>query len=354
MYAIAVTTVVEARSTSHDDAHMSTSTTRAMAATRACRMTTTTTTTTTTMRRRCARAVVRRDDAVSSSGRLLSSSGGASSFVVVARASMRSGDDGDDDDGAGRSKPSYSNETKLRSEAQAPFRVARQFLYGACGASATIGTGIATIQLLTKLAGAPSAPPIEGTLENLAIDVTALAVFAFLYTREEKAKEKQMARIGREERLGRLRLELAGGRSVRLEDLRGFSRAVIVSGDEEYLRDAIGDAERVREELVKRGVLVIPVPTTASADVQPPAAEDRKFRATPLRVNEWLEWVREQKSMAKVGDDKGVYVGLRMDGRVRSSGTGRVPFERFSVELPPVDSWGGALDGFDGRVGVDS
>jgi hypothetical protein len=304
--------------------------------------------------RRCARAVARREDAAS--GRLGASTPGASSSCsVVARASMRSGDDGDDDGGGtGRSKPSYSNETKLRSEAQAPFRVARQFLYGACGASATIGTGIATIQLLTKLAGAPSAPPIEGTLENLAIDVTALAVFAFLYTREEKAKEKQMARIGREERLGRLRLELAGGRSVRLEDLRGFSRAVIVSGDGEYLRDAIGDAERVREELVKRGVLVIPVPTTASADVPTPAAEDRKFRATPLRVNEWLEWVREQKSMAKVGDDKGVYVGLRMDGRVRSSGTGRVPFERFSVELPPVDSWGGALDGFDGRVGVDS
>jgi len=55
-----------------------------------------------------------------------------------------------------------------------------------------------------------------------------------------------------------------------------------------------------------------------------------------------------------VRDDAGVYVGLRMDGRVRSSGKGRVPFERFSVELPPVDSWGGALDGFDGRVGVDN
>jgi len=29
-------------------------------------------------------------------------------------------------------------------------------------------------------------------------------------------------------------------------------------------------------------------------------------------------------------------------------------FNRVAVELPPVDSWGGALDGFDGRVGVDS
>ena len=247
----------------------------------------------------------------------------------------------------------YSNETKLRSEAQAPFRVARQFLYGACAASATIGFGIATIQAATKAAGAPNAPPLEGSLENLAIDGAALATFAWLYAREEAARERQMARIGREERLGRLRVELAGGKTVRLEDLRSFSRVVVVSGDEAYVRTALEDAEDVREALIERGVLVVPV-IRGDGAIEAPSAEDRKFRCTPLRANDWLEWVAEQKKMSKVSDDKGVYVGLRMDGRVRSSGTGRVPFNRFAVELPPVDSWGGALDGFDGRVGVDN
>jgi hypothetical protein len=247
----------------------------------------------------------------------------------------------------------YSNETKLRSEAQAPFRVARQFLYGACAASATIGFGIATIQAATKAAGAPNAPPLEGSLENLAIDGAALATFAWLYAREEAARERQMARIGREERLGRLRVELAGGKTVRLEDLRSFSRVVVVSGDEAYARTALEDAEDVREALIERGVLVVPV-IRGDGAIEAPSAEDRKFRCTPLRANDWLEWVAEQKKMSKVSDDKGVYVGLRMDGRVRSSGTGRVPFNRFAVELPPVDSWGGALDGFDGRVGVDN
>lgn len=251
----------------------------------------------------------------------------------------------------------YSNETKLRSEAQAPFRVARQFVYGACGASATIGAGIASIQAATKAMGAPAAPPLEGSLENMAIDFAALALFVFLYKREDAAREKQMARIGREERLGRLRCELAGGKSVRLEDLRGFSRVVVVCGDEEYVKTAIEDAEAVREDLVKRGVLVVPVLSPSNnvvGSVDAPGEGDRKFRATPLRVNEWIEWVEEQKQMANVDDASGVYVGLRMDGRVRSSGKGRVPFNRFAVELPPVDSWGGALDGFDGRVGVDS
>ena len=258
---------------------------------------------------------------------------------------------------ATRGTNEYSNETKLRSEAQAPFRVARQFLYGGLCASATIGLGIATIQGVSGAMGAPNAPPMEASLENVAVDGVALAAFGTLYRREDDARARQMARIGREERLGRLRCELGGnGKTVRLEQLRGFSRVVVVSGDAEYVNDAIADAEAVREALMERGVLIVPVLNGASADgeVAPVGEEDRKFRATPLRANEWLEWIREQKSMAKVGDDVGVYVGLRMDGRVRSSGTGRVPFARFAQELPPTDGWGGALDGFDGRVGVDT
>ena len=272
------------------------------------------------------------------------------------RVSVRPRASNNNNDGSDKNKQEkYSNETKLRSEAQAPFRVARQFIYGACGASAMIGAGIASIQAATKAMGAPAAPPLEGSLQNMAVDFTALALFAFLYKREDAAREKQMARIGREERLGRLRCELVGGKSVRLEDLRGFSRVVVVCGDEEYVKTAIEDAEAVREDLVKRGVLIVPVLSPSNVgSVDAPGEGDRKFRATPLRVNEWIEWVEEQKQMAKVDDASGVYVGLRMDGRVRSSGKGRVPFNRFAVELPPVDSWGGALDGFDGRVGVDS
>ena len=45
---------------------------------------------------------------------------------------------------AGEDKPplpkeTFSNATKMRSEAQAPFRVARMFLFGAFGANATLG-----------------------------------------------------------------------------------------------------------------------------------------------------------------------------------------------------------------------
>ena len=93
----------------------------------------------------------------------------------------------------------------------------------------------------------------------------------------------------------------------------------------------------------------------ASSTTLPPILEnDRRFRAAPVSVDKYRRWFDEQKNEAKVAKGKGVYVGLRMDGRVRSSGVGVPPWERFAAELPPTDSWGGVMDGFDGRVGVDT
>ena len=34
--------------------------------------------------------------------------------------------------------------------------------------------------------------------------------------------------------------------------------------------------------------------------------------------------------------EKGLYVSLRMDGRVRGSGVGSPPWDRLAVALPPV------------------
>ena len=158
-----------------------------------------------------------------------------------------------------RTRATYSNETKLRSEAEAPFRIARQFLFGACGTSATIGSGIAVIQAARarpKRAERAAARDVSGKSRR---GSGVRGFFVWLYSREEAARARQMARIGREERLGRLRSELANGRGTQLEDLRGFARCVVVAGDDAYVRTALEDAERVREGLIERGVLIIPV-----------------------------------------------------------------------------------------------
>ena len=258
-------------------------------------------------------------------------------------------------------KEKFSNATKMRSEAQAPFRVARMFLFGAFGANATLGFGIATLQSVTKALGAPNGPPLDQSLRNLGINLACAVFFGLLYKRDADGRDRQMARISREERLSNLKCELANGKVVSLYDLRGFSRVVVAAGDAAYCAAAIEAAESVRAPLVERGVLLVPVITQTSNDASstdatlPPVREDdRRFRATPVSPDKWARWLDEQKREAGVAEGKGVYVGLRMDGRVRSSGVGVPPWERFAAELPPTDSWGGVMDGFDGRVGVDT
>ena len=59
------------------------------------------------------------------------------------------------------------------------------------------------------------------------------------------------------------------------------------------------------------------------------------------------------QALANAPLDRGLYVGLRLDGRVRASGTGCPPWRAFAAQLPPMEGFfgaGGIFDGMDGRV----
>ena len=76
-----------------------------------------------------------------------------------------------------------------------------------------------------------------------------------------------------------------------------------------------------------------------------------RWRAKPLRLTGWADWFDEQLSVSNAGSQRGLYVSLRLDGRVRASGTGIPPYERLIQELAPMDGmWKGLGDGFDGAV----
>lgn len=79
--------------------------------------------------------------------------------------------------------------------------------------------------------------------------------------------------------------------------------------------------------------------------------EDKKYLAAGVRLDGWREWFEEQMGWAKVQKDRGLYVGLRLDGRVRASGKGCPPWAQFAVELAPMEGmWKGFFDGMDGVV----
>jgi hypothetical protein len=88
--------------------------------------------------------------------------------------------------------------------------------------------------------------------------------------------------------------------------------------------------------------------TAAGASLPSPGKDELRWRAQPLQLAAWREWFGEQLALAtKATSDRGLYVGLRLDGRVRASGMGQPPWARFAVELAPLEgerrAGGGAL-----------
>lgn len=251
---------------------------------------------------------------------------------------------------------------KIRSEVLSPFRSVRMFFYLAFMASGALGGLIALTQLIPALASPARAAGAADILKGLGIDVAAVLLFAFLYSRENKAKNAQVARLTREENLSRLKLRVGeGSRVVPLSELRGSARLVIVAGPAEFVAESFRRSKPFLKELMERGVLVVPIPTdgsTPALQFDESEEEDeigkkskRLWQLTPVYTSEWAKWLDDQKKLANVPLDSPVYLSLRMDGRVRGSGVGYPPWQAFVAQLPPVKGmWSGLLDGMDGRV----
>ncbi|DBA76296.1 TPA: hypothetical protein ACH3X1_010010 [Trebouxia sp. C0004] len=62
--------------------------------------------------------------------------------------------------------------------------------------------------------------------------------------------------------------------------------------------------------------------------------------ATALRQGAWESWFQTQMKTANKTPEKGLYISLSMDGRVRGSGTGSLPWDWLAVALPPVSGPG--------------
>ncbi|THG15950.1 hypothetical protein TEA_029909 [Camellia sinensis var. sinensis] len=250
---------------------------------------------------------------------------------------------------------------KIRSEVLSPFRSVRMFFYLAFIASATIGGLIATNQLIAALANSSKAAQVPDILMGLGIDVGAVSIFAFLYSRENNAKNVQLARLSREENLSNLKLSVNKKKVIPVSDLRGIARLVILAGPASFISECFRLSEPYTEGLLERGVLVVPFATDGnSPSFEFEESEEMKevtrkrkmlWQLVPVYATNWSEWLDEQKKLAKVSPESPVYLSLRMDGRVRGSGVGYPPWNAFVAQLPPVKGmWSGLFDGMDGRV----
>ncbi|PSC72600.1 LOW PSII ACCUMULATION chloroplastic [Micractinium conductrix] len=265
-------------------------------------------------------------------------------------------------------RPPSREGASLRAEAEAPFRSLRLFLFGAGVAGASLATLFGLPNLIGALGGAPNATKsVAEALQDFAINIGSLAACGYFVKGDLEAREKQMARLLREDELGACQLELANGRMLRLAQTRGFARAVLVAGTPQQVAAAMADAEPYKQQLQERGVLVVPLSfisgpsagdgdsagsdAAAAALAVAPTAEDVRWRATPLRLGAWRQWFEQQAKLANKKLDQGLYISLRLDGRVRGSGVGSPPWAIMAAQLPPTEGFfGGLLDGMDGKV----
>ncbi|ESQ54369.1 hypothetical protein EUTSA_v10025669mg [Eutrema salsugineum] len=264
-------------------------------------------------------------------------------------------------------EPSSSSEisadARIRSEVLSPFRSVRMFFYLAFIASASLGGLIATSRLIGALANPARSGEVLEIIQGLGIDIGAASLFAFLYFRENKTKNAQMARLSREENLAKLKMRVEeNNKVISVGDLRGIARLVICAGPADYIEEAFKRSREFTQGLVERGVVVVAYATdgnspvleldeTDTDDEEMSQRRRRLWRVAPVIVSDWERWLDEQKKLAGVSSDSPVYLSLRLDGRVRGSGVGYPPWQAFVAQLPPVKGiWTGLLDGMDGRV----
>uniref|UniRef100_A0A7S2XB15 Uncharacterized protein n=1 Tax=Lotharella oceanica TaxID=641309 RepID=A0A7S2XB15_9EUKA len=256
-----------------------------------------------------------------------------------------------------------SNRARLRQEVANPFAVVRLWGSGALSVQAIVASLVATTRLTASLAHAPGADSVAQSAQTLGIDLACFAVLGAIFLREKEQEGKRLQKFEREEALSQLVIELPNGRRTQLQDIQGFARIVIVSSEGEPMRDALAVAEEWKPELTERGVVVVPVDSNSGKQgAESPvdwmswretttAGGAKPFYVKPVRIEEWIQWLTEQKEDANVNPEASVWISLRKDGRVRSSGKGTPPWAKIAKTLP-VDkgAWGGFLDGMDGRV----
>ncbi|KAF2591531.1 hypothetical protein F2Q70_00037918 [Brassica cretica] len=233
--------------------------------------------------------------------------------------------------------------------------------------------GISTLftipRLIQAVRGGDGAPDLLG---NAAINIGGIVVLLALFIWENKKEEEQMVQITRDETLSRLPLRLSTNRVVELVQLRDTVRPVILAGKKETVALAMQKADRFRTELLRRGVLLVPVvwgerktpevekkrgfgassktaatslpsigedfdTRTQSVVAQSKLKSEIRFKSEVVSPGEWERWIRDQQIAEGVVPGEDVYIILRLDGRVRRSGKGMPDWAEISKELPPMN-----------------
>ena len=260
---------------------------------------------------------------------------------------------------------------KLLSESASPFRFFRLFAFGALDAGAAIGLIIITARLAAAVRGGEGAPDLRETLQNFAINVTAVATLTFLFVRDLKASRAKEAEVKVLEDLGKLPLDAGMNGEMPLSRLRLRNRILLLKGDASYVRSCLRACKPYQRGLQSAGFVVVPVTpestlsrggsrlskakggfssspaerssggeglgadASGEADDDGPEAEaSSRFVLKPSDVPRWTAWLESYNEGTNLAYAENVYVQLQFDGTVRQTGSGEPPWRDYA-NLPP-------------------
>lgn len=174
------------------------------------------------------------------------------------------------------------------------------FFYLAFIASGCLGGFISLTQLIVSLTNPSRSDAVPDISKSLAIDLGAVSIFAFLYLREQNAKNAQLAKLSREECLSNLKIRVDDKRVIPVSSLRGAARLVILAGPASFIVESFNLSKPFTEGLLERGVLVVPLVTDGELpplDFEEEAEEEEKatlldrkkklWQLRPVFVSEW-------------------------------------------------------------------
>ncbi|KAI0561463.1 Low psii accumulation 1 protein [Gracilaria domingensis] len=258
------------------------------------------------------------------------------------KASSPMSNDIDDKPDTPQSTRQYSQLTRLREETEAPFRKARMFVYAGSAASAAVGLFISGLRVIAALSGVSGVQPLKETIPNVGINLSVIALFVFLLRLENKAGVRRLERMSRGAQIANLRIEDSVTRTITpLKQLRGKTRIALVAGGVEKVSQVMKEAEKLRDEISKSNMLIVPY---ISDDVE--RVPGRSWRMQPYGKDDWNRWLSTERDAAKkrLKDSDDVFVVIiRLDGKVGARSVGPPLWSRLVEEvsrLPTKDQHG--------------
>ncbi|KAM3328769.1 hypothetical protein ACQJBY_026102 [Aegilops geniculata] len=184
----------------------------------------------------------------------------------------------------------FRRDLKLISEVQAPFRGVRRFFYVAFIAAAGISTFFTIPRLIFALQGGDGAPDFLETAGNAAINIGgSKASVTQAMQRAERYRTELLKR-------GVLLIPVIFGASLKVQGkpkgfgtTRSAASAPSIGGDFEKRTESIAAKSRLRVEV--------------------------RFKADIVSPEQWESWIRDQQESEGVTPGEDVYIILRLDGR---------------------------------------